>query len=121
LGVSFLVPLVVFKAPRIIRQQLSTDTFNPKNVVKSLFAKAPLNAENILLAQASGELETLEAQNLIDERAIQGLEVPAEISQSSAQQCLSAGNNWSEEELKEGLQEIKGGGLVEDVGRYIGF
>lgn len=50
------MPLVLFKAPWIIRQQMANDTFSPKNVVKSLFAKAPLSAEITLLAQMNGEV-----------------------------------------------------------------
>jgi hypothetical protein len=37
------------------------------------------------------------------------------------EQCLTIGNVYSKDELAQDLQEVKGGGLVEDVGRYIGF
>jgi hypothetical protein len=126
LGVSFLVPLVLFKAPWLIRQQLANDTFSPTNVLKSLFAKAPLTTDITLLAQVSGEASdgetgevNLEEQNLIDTLAVQ--QQTTTLPQSSAQQCLQAGNIRSEAELQEDLQEVKGGGLSEDVGRYIGY
>jgi hypothetical protein len=61
----------------------------------------------------------LEEQNLIDDLAVQ--QQATALPQSSAQQCLQAGNIRSEEELQEDLQEVKGSGLSEDVGRYIGY
>jgi hypothetical protein len=61
----------------------------------------------------------LEEQNLIDTFALE--QQATTLPQSSAQQCLQAGNIRSEEELQEDLQEVKGSGLSEDVGRYIGY
>ena len=80
-----------------------------------------------LFAQVEGEI-SLEQQNLIDEIALGGegimkIELPNtswKDGQQEANSCLSR-NVWSKEELKEGLQEVKGSGLSEDVGRYIGF
>jgi uncharacterized membrane protein len=57
LGISFLVPLLLCKAPRLIRSQFATQTFSPTNVVKGLFA------------QVEGEV-SLEEQNAIDEAVI---------------------------------------------------
>jgi hypothetical protein len=122
LGVSFLVPLFLFKAPRLIRGQLATETFSPSNVVKSLFANhMPASTTTTLLAQTSGEGEnviSLEQQNLIDETALHSTNATNPLQQT-ANTCLQVGNIYSTAELQEELQEIKGGGLVEDVGRYI--
>jgi hypothetical protein len=112
---------VIFKAPWLIRGQLATDTFSATQVVKGLFA------------QASGDIE---AQNLIDEQVLESYEQVLDDSssfaptvtppsrtdgQQDANSCLSVGAVYSEADLQEGLQEIKGSGLSEDVGRYIGF
>lgn len=106
LGVSFLVPLVIFRVPWLTVQQLSTNSFSPKAVVKGLFT------------QVEGEVNLAE-QDQIDTTALASLSW--EDSQQSAENCLGMNYDWSEEELAEGLQEVKGGGLVEDFGRYIGF
>ncbi|MDR2540891.1 MAG: hypothetical protein LBD11_03805, partial [Candidatus Peribacteria bacterium] len=108
LGISFLVPLVVFKAPWLTVQQLSTDTFSPKAVVKGLFAQAG----NDIQVQDQIDAEALDSSAQNEAR---------DAGQQDAQSCISVGDVWSEEELTEGLQEVKGGGLVEDFGRYIGF
>jgi hypothetical protein len=110
LGISFLVPLLIFKAPWLARQQFATESVSASNLVKGLFA------------QATGEV-SLEEQNLIDENAL-NIEAPVpdkerSIQQQDAATCSTLG--YSAEELKEGLQEVKGSGLSEDVGRYIGF
>lgn len=98
LGISFLIPLALFRVPWLTIQQLSTDTFSPKAIVKGLFA------------QVEGEVD-LQEQNQIDANA---LAVHWSTGQQHAQSCVSLGNDWSSEELAEGLQEVKGGGLVED-------
>ncbi|MDR3168571.1 MAG: hypothetical protein LBU27_02165 [Candidatus Peribacteria bacterium] len=115
LGISFLVPLALFRVPWLTVQQLSTDTFSPKAVVKGLFAQA-----------ITGNIEQ---QNNIDEQFLNEQTTENRVKpvsnwqdgQRDANACLSSDYGWSEEELKEGLQEVKGGGLVEDFGRYIGF
>jgi hypothetical protein len=55
LGISFLLPLILFKAPRILRNQIVNDAVSPTAIVKGLFA------------QASGDIER---QNLIDEQIL---------------------------------------------------
>jgi uncharacterized membrane protein len=118
LGVSFLVPLFLFKAPRILRGQIVTDTVSPTAIVKGLFA------------QVAGEV-SLEEQNGIDAATLDSSLQPLAfaqndyVSRKDGQQdvnlCLQAGAMYDEANLAEGLQEVKGSGLSEDVGRYIGF
>ena len=105
----------MFKAPRLIKYHLTTQTFTPTTIVKGLFA------------QVEGEI-SLEQQNIIDEAILAMIEQPVTATatsrkdgQQTAQECLHINSLWNEQELKEGLQEIRGSGLSEDVGRYIGF
>jgi len=111
LGVSFFLPLLLFKASRNIIGQLSTpqQSFSATAVVKSLFA------------QASGDIQV---QDAIDEEVLDSSLASLTLNDNSSQNatsCLSVGNIYSAEELAEEVQEIKGGGLSEDVGRYIGY
>jgi hypothetical protein len=68
---------------------------------------------------------SLEEQNLIDETILNAETLVQKDNRKDQQQdattCATIGEVYSEEELNEGLQEVKGSGLSEDVGRYIGF
>ena len=96
-----------------MRSQLTTQTLSPTNVVRGLFA------------QIEGEI-SLEQQNDIDRETLEAMEqlivtTSRKDEQETAEACLNISSMRTEEELQEGLQEVKGSGLSEDVGRYIGF
>lgn len=112
-GLSFLVPLLLFKAPRLITSQVIGGNFSIQQTVKSLLAKNtfPTLEDKTLVAQATDEsTNPLAEQNLIDEEVLEVIPDPVEnyiTQQQSAQNCLGIGKIYSEEELNEGLQEIK--------------
>ena len=70
LGVSFLIVLLLFKAPWIITSQIINDSFSPSQVIKTLFAKSTLEGNKALLA-TSGELEALELQSQLNQEVFE--------------------------------------------------
>lgn len=116
---AFLAPLILFKLPWQITNQLVNDTFSIQQTLKSLLAKSTISNSQILLAQNDEEnLPSLEEQNIIDSEILQS---PLLSNWQDANSCLAMGNVYSEEELKDWLKEIKGWWLIEDFWRYIGF
>ena len=88
MGVSFLVPLLLFKLPWTFTAQTVNDTFSVPDAMKGLFA------------QAEGDIEE---QNLIDELALAEMEAEVVVplvqasyltEQQNAEMCLRVGNVW---------------------------
>ncbi|MDR0370043.1 MAG: hypothetical protein LBH96_06185 [Candidatus Peribacteria bacterium] len=100
------MPLLLFKLPWQITNQLVNGTFSIQQTIRSLLARSHSSNSRLLVAQNhEDELLPLEGQNNIDEETLQ---TPLLAHQQEADSCLAIGNIYSEEELEDGLQDIKG-------------
>lgn len=122
LGISFLVPFLLFKLPRTVISQIKTDNFSATWALKSVFLSMNTSNEqksdNKLLAQAVDDevVMSIEEQDIIDEEVLENKPI-----QQTYAQCNNIWNIYSEEELNENLQEEIWNSALEDLWRYIWY
>lgn len=134
LGIWFIIPLILFKLPRTIISQIITDDYSIWNSLKSVFLSIDTNNEkndyNKFLAQNIENDKILNSENSPDYELISSIEQQDKINNftlnskrnKTFNQCASAGNIYSEEELNEWIQEVTyGWNWWEDYWRYIWF
>ena len=128
LWISFLLPLVILKLPRVTISQIKTDSYSIWNSLKwTLFTMNIVDTkdnQNKFLAQndlaqsdfvLDSEVVSIEWQNVIDSGVVSWK------AQKTFSQCSSVGNVYSEDELEENLQSLVGWQWGEDYWRYIWY
>ena len=133
LGIWFLIPLLILKLPRTTISQLKTDSYSVSSSLKSVFLSINTDTQkedtNNFLAQNNSDEESSLTGGVSDTESISSVNEQDEIDNSilvskndkSFQQCSSAGNIYSENELNENLQELIGWWWGEDLWRYIWY
>ena len=139
LGIGFLLPLIVLKLPRTTISQIKTDSYSVSNSFKAVLLGMDTETKNDdtykFLAQNSevdqnSEVEKMDNENEIsDSESVDSLDAQDKLDSlisnsrddKNFQQCSSAGNIYSSEELNEWLQELNGWWWWEDFWRYIGY
>ena len=123
LWIWFLLPLIVLKLPWATISQIKTDNYSVWNSLKAVFlsmdTESKRNNSNKFLAQNtesdSNALDLLDEQDIVDSSVLKVR------NDKTFQQCSSAGDIYSEEELNENLQELNGWQGWEDLWRYIWY
>ena len=123
LWIWFLLPLIVLKLPWATISQIKTDNYSVWNSLKAVFlsmdTESKRNNSNKFLAQNtesdSNALDLLNEQDIVDSSVLKVR------NDKTFQQCSSAGDIYSEEELNENLQELNGWQGWEDLWRYIWY
>ena len=126
LGICFLIPLIIFKLPRVtidwIKRNISSFWWSFKTVFLSMEVSNKKENNKKLLAQ---NLTNSSVYNLILNSDTNTLDTNilknSNESQLSFFQCSKAKNIYSEEELNENLQEIIGWQWWEDLWRYVWY
>ena len=125
LGICFLIPLIIFKLPRVTISQIKTSSYSVWSSLRSVFLSMNAMSDN------KDEHKKLLAQNLTNSDIYSSV-IDSDIldineSENSKQfqlsfvQCSKNGNIYSEEELNENLQEVVGSWWWEDLWRYIWY
>lgn len=131
LGISFLIPLIVLKLPRITISQIKTDSYSVSNSLKAVLLSIDTKSKEDtkkFLAQNT-EIEELNNEDNISDSDIDSIDEQNKIdalkidsrNDKTFYQCSSAGNIYSEDELNEWLQELNGWWGWEDLWRYIWY
>ena len=126
IGISFTLPLIIFKFPWTTISYLKSWNFSTSNVIKQTFLWFKENNKKDLLAQntwihpsfynsaSDRENNDLNWQNIIDDTTLKN-------KYDDFSQCISVGNIYSEDELNEDLQSVIWNWFSEDFKRYIWF
>lgn len=127
LWISFLLPLIVLKLPRVTISEIKTNTYSVWNSLKSTL----LSINNEVNEEKS--YDSFLAQNLWNQIIDTDIMYNSESSlstnsqgvwsktQQTFNQCSAAGNIYSDKELEENLQSLVGGQWGEDFWRYIWY
>ncbi len=132
LWIWFLIPLILLKLPWATISQIKNNNYSFSGSLKSVFLS--------MNTQTKSDYDKFITQNTItdeidvnnqisDSDITDSLDEQNEIDNSvlnkrnheTFQQCSSAGNIYSDEELNENLQELKGWQWWEDLWRYIWY
>lgn len=132
LGIWFLIPLIMLKLSRATIGQINNNNFSFSSSLKTVFLS--MSTENKkwsdsykFLAQNENIEEIDNWNNISDTNLINSIEQQNEIDNAilgskkywNFEQCISAWDIYSDEELGESMQEILT--RTEDLGRYIGY
>ena len=133
LWIWFLIPLIFLKLPRITISQIITDNYSFWDSLKGVFLAIDSESTkktnvNRFLAQNTGN-ENVGNMNEVSDSDGVSIDIQESVdnailstkNEKNFAQCLSVGNIYSEEELNENLQELKGWQWWEDFWRYIGY
>lgn len=127
---SLILMLLIVKLPYLIPMNIINKTLTPSTVMKGLIM-GYVNSEQwdsktvkywnkpLLLAATNEVTQTLLAQAQAEEW--QGSSVSSSSPSLSPQMCSLAAIGETSSSLMEDLPEVIGGGIVEDLWRYIGF
>ena len=133
LWIWFLLPLILLKLPRTTISQIKTDSYSVWGSLKATLLGMNTEAKDVntnkFLAQ-NVEIEEINDENEIsDSDTVNSIEEQDKVdslnlssrNDKNFNQCSSAGNIYSEDELNEWLQELNGWWWWEDLWRYIGY
>ena len=132
LWIWFLLPLVVLKLPRTTISQIKTDSYSVSNSLKTVFLSMNDDKDESykkFLAQNTENSDINEVSEISDSDNIDSIEIQDSVdnvilssrNDKTFDQCSSAGDIYSEDELNEWLQELNGWQWWEDFWRYIGY
>ncbi len=133
LWIWFLIPIIILKLPRTTISQIKTDNYSIWNSLKAVFLSMSndkdedynkflvQNTENEDINNVNGISDSEDTDSLEIQNSVDSLILSSKTSQKTFEQCSSAGNIYSDEELSENLQEINGWWWGEDLWRYIGY
>ena len=126
LWIWFLIPLIVLKLPWAMIGQIKSDNFSVSRSLKAVFLSMDTkidNNTNRFLAQneITGDISDSNVTDSLDEQDELDTSVLNLKDDQTFQQCSSAGNIYSDDELNENLQELKGWQWGEDFWRYIWY
>ena len=133
LGIWFLLPLIILKLPRTTISQIKTDNYSVSGSLKAVLLSMDTESENDdtnkFLVQNTETEEMNNETEISDSNTVDSIDEQNKIDVSALNsrndknfnQCSSAGDIYSEDELNEWLQELNGWGWGEDLWRYIGY
>ena len=131
LWIWFLIPLILLKLPWATVSQIKTDNYSVSNSLRAVFLGMNTDtkketskhflAQNTLEEDTSNELidsntvDSIDEQNMVDSITLNSKD------DKTFSQCTTDGDIYSDEELSENLQELKGWQWWEDLWRYIWY
>ena len=126
LWIWFLAPLILLKLPWATISQINTNNYSVSKSLKAVFLSMDNETKNKdaykFLAQNTANEEIFDSETIsIDEQDEIDISILSSRNDKTFQQCSSEGNIYSDEELNENLQTLKGWQWWEDLWRYIWY